>query len=113
MKKTQFKKAVSVAAMLAMTALVPQSSMALALLLGDAENGEKVLASNCSGCHKNMFGGDGSKIYTRADHKIKTLEGLMQQVDLCNVNTQNGALSADELDDITAHLNEGFYLFDD
>jgi len=93
--------------------LISQQAMALATLLGDAEQGGKTLDERCSACHVNMFGGDGSEIYTRADHRIKTVEGLMSQVQNCNANTQNGELSADQEDDITAYLNETFYKYED
>lgn len=93
--------------------LLSQRVFALAILLGDAENGGKVLDEKCTTCHVNMFGGDGSAIYTRADHTVLTIEGLMQRVEVCNTNTQNGDLSADVLDDITAHLNETYYQYDD
>lgn len=93
--------------------LVSQQAFALAILLGDPENGEKVLNEKCTACHVNMFGSDGSTIYTRDDHKVLTVEGLMQRVEICNTNTQNGELSADVLDDITAHLNETYYKYED
>lgn len=93
--------------------LISQQAIALATLLGDPEQGGKALDERCSACHVNMFGGDGSSIYTREDRRVKTIEGLMSQVQMCNANTQNGELSADQEDDITAHLNETFYKYDD
>ncbi len=93
--------------------LFGQQAMALATLLGDADNGGKLLDARCTACHVNMFGDDGSAIYTREDHKIKTVEGLMARVEVCNVNTQNSELNADQMDDITAYLNETFYKFED
>lgn len=96
-----------------MALLLSQQASALATLLGDAENGGKVLDERCTACHVNMFGGDGSAIYTREDHSVKTVEGLMARVEVCNVNTQNGELNVDQLDDITAYLNETFYLYED
>lgn len=106
-------KAASIIFGIGLNVLLVQQASALAVLLGDPENGGKVLAERCSGCHVNMFGNDGSEIYTREDHKIKTVEGLMQQVQFCNENTQNGELSEDAMDDITAHLNETFYQYED
>lgn len=106
-------KAASIIFGITLNILLVQQAVALAVLLGDAENGGKVLDEKCSGCHVNMYGNDGSEIYTREDHKIKTVEGLMQQVQFCNENTQNGALSEDTVDDITAYLNETFYQYDD
>lgn len=88
------------------------SALALATLLGNAESGAKLDSERCSGCHIRMFGGDGSGIYTRPE-RVQSIEGLMRRVELCNINTQNGELSPEQLDDITAHLNEAYYLFDD
>ena len=96
-----------------MAIIVAQQANALAILLGDAENGGAVLEEKCTACHINMFGGDGSSVYTREDSKVKTVEGLMQMVEACNVRTQNGELSEEILDDLTAHLNEAFYHYDD
>jgi mono/diheme cytochrome c family protein len=96
-----------------MALLLSQQASALATLLGDAENGGKVLDERCTACHVNMFGGDGSAIYTRDDHSVQTVEGLMARVEVCNINTQNGELNADQLDDITAYLNETFYRYED
>ena len=93
--------------------ILNQQALALATLLGDAENGGKVLEDRCTACHVNMFGGDGSAIYTRDDHSVKTVEGLMQRVEVCNTNTQNGELNADQLDDITSYLNETYYKYED
>ncbi len=96
-----------------MAIIVAQQAHALAILLGDADNGGVVLEEKCTGCHINMFGEDGSSVYTREDRMVKTVEGLMQMVEACNVRTQNGELSEEILDDLTAHLNETFYRYDD
>lgn len=93
--------------------LISQQVMALATLLGDPEQGGNVENERCSACHIKMFGGDGNSIYTRENHRVKTVEGLMSQVQICNANTQNGELSSDQEDDITAYLNEKFYKYDD
>ena len=93
--------------------LISQQAIALATLLSDANNGGKVLDERCTACHVNMFGGDGSAIYTREDRSVNTVEGLMARVEVCNVNTQNSELNANQLDDITAYLNETFYRFED
>ncbi|MCP4010452.1 MAG: cytochrome c [Proteobacteria bacterium] len=116
--KTQYKCKPALAAFklvigLFSALLLSHQALALATLLGDAENGAKVLEDRCTACHVNMFGGDGSAIYTRDDHSVKTIEGLMQRVEVCNTNTQNGELNADQLDDITSYLNETHYKYED
>lgn len=95
------------------TLLTSQQVLALATLMGDAESGGKLLDERCTACHINMYGDDGSEIYTRPEHSVKTVEGLMLRVEVCNTNTQNGELTADQMDDLTAHLNETYYKFDD
>ena len=87
--------------------------LALAILLGDPQAGEALHGQRCAGCHVNMFGGDGSRIYTRDNRSVKSVEGLQLRMELCNTNTQNGELNADQLDDLTAYLNETYYKFDD
>lgn len=96
-----------------LVSLFSNQANALATLFGDVQNGNTLNDQRCSACHQNMFGGDGSKIFTRQDHQIKTVEGLMKRVQVCNDNTQNGELNQSQLDDITIYLNETFYKFED
>lgn len=108
MKAFKFRKISGLAVLM----LLSQHASGLAILLGDPENGGQLLADRCTACHVSMFGGDGSAIYTRPEH-IQSVEGLMKRVEICNDNTQNGELNADQLNDITAYLNETYYLFED
>ena len=87
--------------------------LALAILLGDPQSGQALHEQRCAGCHVKMYGGDGSEIYTRDNRSVKSVEGLQLRMELCNTNTQNGELNADQLDDLTAYLNESYYRFDD
>ena len=64
----------------------------------------------CVGCHTNMFGGDGSKIYTRADHKVKSRQQLAAQISACNVNVGAGWFPEDEAH-VAAYLNQQYYKF--
>lgn len=90
----------------------PLLASASALLPGDAVHGKAVHDQNCMGCHDNMMGGDGNRLYTRDDRRIKSIEGLMGQVSRCNA-MQNIGLSDDDLNGITKYLNENFYKFPD
>src|ERR1051325_8373423 len=47
---------------------------------GDPAAGKALVEKNCVSCHASMVGGDGSKIYTRPDHKVKTASALLAQV---------------------------------
>lgn len=81
-----------------------------ALLPGDPAKGKAAHDKQCTSCHVQMFGGDGSKIYTRKDRKIKTVEGLMGQVKGCNA--QVGAkFSKDDVDNVVHYLNTTYYKF--
>lgn len=64
----------------------------------------------CISCHANMFGGDGSKIYTRADHKVKTAQQLAARIAACNANTGAGWFPEDEAH-VAAYLNQQYYKF--
>ncbi|HJL56017.1 MAG TPA: cytochrome c [Arenicellales bacterium] len=97
--------------MLVTGTLLGVSIPAAALLLGEAEDGKPLHDNFCSACHVNMFGGDGSSIYTRDTRRVQSIEGLMGQVAFCNQQTSAG-LNEHEVDDIIAYLNETFYGFE-
>jgi len=80
------------------------------MLLGDAKAGEQLVKQHCIACHAAQFGGDGSKIYTREDHKIKTSEGLLAQVERCNHNVGTH-FNPDQINDIVKYLNDTYYKF--
>lgn len=80
-------------------------------MLGDPANGARIHESICVGCHIGNFGGDGSKIYLREDRRIKTVEGLMAQVEFCNRQIK-GHLNDDEINDVIIYLNDNFYKFE-
>ena len=86
---------------LGMMALAPAAQ---ALDAGDAAKGKTLHDRHCAACHD-------TRVYTRPDRGIKTVEGLDGRVKLCN--KQIGLkLNRDELRDITAYLNKSFYKFD-
>jgi mono/diheme cytochrome c family protein len=74
-----------------------------ALLLGDAGRGAKLHADNCEGCHD-------TGLYTRTNRRVKSVEGLMAQVDMCNGNLRRG-LSKQQRDDLVKFLNDTYYKF--
>jgi hypothetical protein len=74
-----------------------------ALLLGDANHGGKLHSENCQGCHD-------SGVYTRADRRVKSVEGLMAQVEMCNSNLRRGLVKS-QRDDLVKFLNERYYQF--
>ncbi len=77
---------------------------------GDAQEGKATHEKQCAGCHIGRFGGDGSKIYTRADRRVKSTASLAQQITTCNAMLGNNLFPEDELH-LAAYLNNQFYKF--
>ncbi len=77
----------------------------------NADSGKKLFAEkNCGACHVSMFGGDGSKMFTRSERKVKTPEQLLSQIRSCNANLGANLFPEDEAH-IAAYLNREFYKF--
>ena len=74
-----------------------------ALLPGDAAQGKTLHDKQCTSCHT-------SSVYTRANHNVKSVEGLMGQVNMCK-NQLNIKLSKDQVNDLVKYLDEAFYRF--
>lgn len=74
-----------------------------ALLPGDAAKGKALHDKQCVACHD-------SKVYTRADRRVKTIEGLMGQVNGC-VRQTGAKLDSKQIDDVIKYLDESFYKF--
>lgn len=77
---------------------------------GDPAKGKALHDKSCTSCHIGMFGGDGNKIYTRADRKIKSADQLAARISGCNANTGAGWFPEDELH-VAAYLNQQYYKF--
>lgn len=54
-----------------------------ALASADIKNGKELHDSNCTSCHVQMQGGDGSSIYTRENKRIESHPALVKQVKRC------------------------------
>ena len=70
---------------------------------GDAAEGKRLHEANCTGCHD-------SSVYTRKDHKVRSLDGLGHQVENCTHMAQKEFSSA-EKQDVVKYLNDQFYRF--
>jgi len=77
---------------------IPGSGMA-----ADISHGKSLQQENCMSCHD-----DG--VYTRNDRRITTLDGLSKQVKRCEL-TLGLQWFDDDINDVTAYLNESFYKF--
>ncbi len=61
-------------------------------------------------CHAQKYAGDPDRMYTRPDHRVKTPQKLLAQVQACNTNLGKGYFPDDE-ENIAAYLNREFYKF--
>ncbi|MBI3524648.1 MAG: cytochrome c [Betaproteobacteria bacterium] len=77
---------------------------------GTPKLGQPLHDKQCVACHAQKFGGDGSKMYTRADHRIHTLQALRQRVAACSAQTNAGWFPEDE-ENVAAWLNQQYYKF--
>lgn len=77
---------------------------------GDPKIGKTLVEKSCTACHVSMFGGDGSKIYTRPNRKIKTAQQLIARMRLCNTNAGAGWFPEEEMH-AAAYLNQAYYHF--
>ncbi len=72
--------------------------------------GEALAEKSCVACHRSMFGGDGSKIYTRPDRKVRTPEQLLSRIRTCNTNAGANWYPEEEMH-VAAYLNLRYYHF--
>lgn len=75
---------------------------------GDPKIGKTLHDKSCIACHASKFGEDGSKIYTRADHKVTSKQQLSARVKACNNNVGAGWFPEEEAH-VAAYLNATFY----
>jgi len=73
------------------------------LLAADINNGKQLQQKNCMSCHDDSM-------YTRDERRVKNLAGLRTQVQRCE-STLGLTWFDDEVDDVTAYLNQSFYKF--
>ncbi len=77
---------------------------------GDPKAGKALHDKQCVSCHVKMFGGDGSKIYTRTPRLINDRAALGQRVAMCSAQTGAKWFPEDE-ENVTAYLAQQFYRF--
>jgi mono/diheme cytochrome c family protein len=78
---------------------------------GDPDKGKALMAqARCSACHVSMFGGDGSRIYTRADRRVTSAEQLRSQVRFCATQVKANWFPEEE-ENVAAYLNQQYYKF--
>jgi hypothetical protein len=74
-----------------------------AMLPGDALKGKAMYDKTCVACHD-------TSVYTRTNRRVKTVEGLIGQVNGC-VRQTGAKLNSDQINDIVKYLDEAFYKF--
>lgn len=97
-------------ALLLVALMLPVSALADDMLPGNATHGKQLLQAKCVACHARMFGGDGSAVYTRKNHTVHSIEGLMGRVAACNQRV-GAHFSGQDVDDVVKYLNETYYKF--
>lgn len=83
---------------------VSAGAHAESLLAGNAASGKKLHDADCVKCH-------GSEVYTRKDRRVKTIPGLIGQVDMC-VKNLSKSYSEAQRTDLVKYLNDAFYKFE-
>lgn len=76
----------------------------------DAAVGKEHHDKACVACHAKMFGGDGSKIYTRDGRVLSDRLELLQRVAACNSQMKAGWFPEEEAE-VAAYLNQQYYHF--
>jgi len=77
---------------------------------GNPAAGKTIVERDCVSCHAQKFAGDPDRMYTRPDHRVRTPQKLLAQVQACNTNLGKGYFPDDE-ENIAAYLNREFYKF--
>ena len=89
--------------------LVSGAVQAAPFASGNAEAGKKLFQQNhCNKCHIQMVGGNGSEIFTRPEHKVRSAPLLIKQINFCAGNS-GIHLTAQNEQDLGAYLNQSYY----
>jgi len=90
-------------ALLLLSLTLAAGSAQAALLPGDAAKGKALHDKQCVACHD-------SSVYTRANRRVQSPEGLIGQVNGC-VRQVGLKLDRDQVNDLVKHLDDSFYKF--
>jgi mono/diheme cytochrome c family protein len=81
-----------------------------ALAAADIEKGRRLHDQQCTRCHIERYGGDGSQMYLRKDRLIRDRVALGQRVAMCNTMINAGLFPEDE-ENVAAYLAQRYYKF--
>ncbi len=77
----------------------------------DLQAAPELHQKHCVACHARMYGGDGSKMYTRDGQMLSNRLELLQRVAACNAQMNAGWFPEEE-GSVAAWLNQRYYRFD-
>lgn len=66
--------------------------------------------AKCNTCHASLMGGDGNRIFTRPERKVKDAQALAKMVRFC-VGQTGAGIFPEDIDHVAAYLNREFYKF--
>jgi len=78
----------------------------------DPVAGHDLHETACVACHVRLYGGDGSKMYTRDGRLLSSKLDILQRVAACNAQVHAGWFP-DEEGAVAAYLNKQYYHFKD
>jgi mono/diheme cytochrome c family protein len=76
----------------------------------DFAHGAKLHNVNCTACHGNMTGGDGSLLYTRSQRRVNSMKELKTRVHRCAAGL-GLSWSSEDFTDVVHYLSERYYHF--
>ena len=92
--------------------LAPWSALATPWGDADPKVGKEHHDKACVACHVRLYGGDGSKMYTRDGRLLMTRLDVLQRVATCNSQVKAGWFPEEEAE-VAAYLNQQYYKFKD
>jgi mono/diheme cytochrome c family protein len=84
--------------------------LSMAFAAADLEKGKRLHDQQCTRCHIERYGGDGSQMYLRKDRLIHDRAALDQRVAMCNTMINAGLFPEDE-ENVAAYLAQRYYKF--
>lgn len=87
-----------------------QAQAAAELEHADPVLGKTLHDKACISCHQRMYGGDGSRIYTRDGRVLSDKTELLQRVAACNAQMNTGWFP-DEEAHVARYLDQQYYQF--
>jgi hypothetical protein len=76
----------------------------------ELSQGKSLHEKDCTACHRRMYGGDGSKMYSRDGRMLSNKLELLQRVASCNSSVSSGWFPEEE-GAVAAWLNQEYYHF--